>query len=449
MYAGPSASSRTLDYSSFAHLVREAYTHLSDRAFLQAHPLTEMLYGVSPLASEHLHRTLVNAIDWLRPLGPVAQCSVEWRRYRHLQLRYLEGAGTEQIAGELKVSARQARRDHAEALEEVARLLWRRYVHPDQTLASARPDSLVRGMEGRPPSGRASRPANGLTDELTKLAEEAPPGPTSIDELVGGVVQTASRLAESRRVRIVAGIPPGLPSAKANRTVLRQLLLNLVVDLVTHPSTEAVGIHAEREAGSVVITVAVEMGSGEGDEERPQLDPASSASQADILSAEAVDICNRLAQSLSIGLRIEATTGGATAQVRLPVAEVNTLLVVDDNPDVGLLFRRYLVDTDYQVIQARSAGRALKLARELRPTVIFLDVLMPSADGWEILQSLRADPGTARLPVVICSVLPDQDLGLSLGVTDFLHKPITRASLLQTLARFRTAPADTENQRMP
>jgi len=92
------------------------------------------------------------------------------------------------------------------------------------------------------------------------------------------------------------------------------------------------------------------------------------------------------------------------------------------------------------VIQAVSGTRAVALARELHPAVIILDVMIPSQDGWEILERLRADPETRGTPVVICSVLPEQTLALSLGVDQFLPKPVSRSALLAILQRCRSLP---------
>src|SRR6185437_5907402 len=103
----------------------------------------------------------------------------------------------------------------------------------------------------------------------------------------------------------------------------------------------------------------------------------------------------------------------------LPIQHAPTLLLVDDNPDLGILFRRYLSATSYQLVHVRTAERCLSVARDLLPDLVVLDVLLPSHDGWEILSALRADPVTADLRVVICSVIPDHALALSLGVTEF------------------------------
>src|SRR6185503_9266985 len=102
-------------------------------------------------------------------------------------------------------------------------------------------------------------------------------------------------------------------------------------------------------------------------------------------------------------------------------------------PDLGLLFRRYLSNTGYQLVHVRTADRCLRVARELLPHITVLDVLLPSHDGWEILAALRADPVTANLRVVICSVIPDHALALSLGVTEFLAKPVTRQAVAALL----------------
>lgn len=77
---------------------------------------------------------------------------------------------------------------------------------------------------------------------------------------------------------------------------------------------------------------------------------------------------------------------------------------------------------------------------EEKPDAIILDVMLPSADGYEALQTLRSDPITASIPVVVCTVLKQRDLALALGATDFLAKPATQGALLAALARCWVSP---------
>ena len=88
---------------------------------------------------------------------------------------------------------------------------------------------------------------------------------------------------------------------------------------------------------------------------------------------------------------------------------------------------------DYRVVQASTGAAALQLAREVHPDAITLDVLMPSQDGWGLLRTLNGDPDTEQIPVILCSVLPERSLALSLEVAAFLDKPVTREALLAAL----------------
>jgi len=113
------------------------------------------------------------------------------------------------------------------------------------------------------------------------------------------------------------------------------------------------------------------------------------------------------------------------------------VLVVDDDPDVISLFRRYLVEQGYQVIGATDAVEALRLAWEVHPYAITLDICLPDEDGWVVLRALKEDRVTRDIPVIICSVLQDEDTGFSLGASDYLTKPISQEDLLAALARVR------------
>ncbi|MGH2458648.1 MAG: response regulator [Chloroflexota bacterium] len=414
------------DYPAFVHLVHEVYPRLHDRAFLRDHPLTGLLSGGASMSAERLHRTLIDAIEWLRPIGVPSPSSVEWRRYSHLQSRYLEGASPEHIARELQVSPRQARRDHAEALDELARLLWSRFGR-----------AITPSSDPEPARARPAPLADSLDAEISSLNAAASAQPTDAGELITGVVATVSRLAEANAVAISIGTPGSVESIVVNRTALRQLLLHLLSESIVNRPGGSIRIEVAR----LQLALAIQIGVTGGVRPTRRLDdPIAPNEAAPGVWTSAIAVGTRLARSLGATLQSDAQPAGDSVTLTLPIRHGVTLLVVDDNPDVALLFRRYLADTTYRLVQARSAERALRLARELRPEIVILDVLLPSHDGWEILQALRVEPATARIPVVICSVVPDHALAYSLGVSDFLTKPVTRPALLEVLARL-TRPA--------
>jgi CheY-like chemotaxis protein len=110
-----------------------------------------------------------------------------------------------------------------------------------------------------------------------------------------------------------------------------------------------------------------------------------------------------------------------------------TVLIVEDNEGVIRAFKRCLAGAGYHAVGATAGAAALRLARRLKPCAITLDVLMPSQDGWEILQALKEDQATRAIPVIVCSVLDDPGLAETLGAAAYLQKPVAQADLLATL----------------
>jgi CheY-like chemotaxis protein len=110
------------------------------------------------------------------------------------------------------------------------------------------------------------------------------------------------------------------------------------------------------------------------------------------------------------------------------------VLVIDDDPSVRDLAGRALVHQGYAVHTAASGVEGLALARQLRPDVITLDVLMPGMDGWTVLQQLKADAELAPIPVVMMSMLDETDLAQSLGAAASVSKPVGSQKLNDLLA---------------
>ncbi|MDI7275566.1 MAG: response regulator, partial [Anaerolineae bacterium] len=123
------------------------------------------------------------------------------------------------------------------------------------------------------------------------------------------------------------------------------------------------------------------------------------------------------------------------AILNLPAAEQAGVLVIDDNADTLQLFQRYLAGSGYPFVGARDPEQAMALAEHLGPSVIVLDVMLPGVDGWELLGRLREHPKTRGIPVVVCTILPQEQLALALGAAAVLRKPVTRTALLEVLDR--------------
>jgi PAS domain S-box-containing protein len=112
--------------------------------------------------------------------------------------------------------------------------------------------------------------------------------------------------------------------------------------------------------------------------------------------------------------------------------EKKTILVIDDNPDVIELIRKNIGD-EYHVVGHFTGEGAVQKARELRPTAITLDIMMPGKDGWEVLQELKKDPAVQDIPVIILSIVDEKKIGFSLGATEYMVKPVDKKLLLHKL----------------
>ncbi len=113
------------------------------------------------------------------------------------------------------------------------------------------------------------------------------------------------------------------------------------------------------------------------------------------------------------------------------------ILVIDDDVTTHELIRNYLEPKGIQVLVADDPEVGLKLAKQHQPQGIILDVVMANLNGWTVLTCLKADPDLASIPVIMATILDDQSMGFSLGVTDFLVKPIQRQQLENLLAKYQ------------
>lgn len=115
-----------------------------------------------------------------------------------------------------------------------------------------------------------------------------------------------------------------------------------------------------------------------------------------------------------------------------------TLLLVEDEGPLRANLQRFLTAEGYAVITAVDGAEGIRVARESRPDLIICDVLMPQVDGYQLLAALRADPETARLPLIFISASADRDdrlRGLKHGAHDYITKPFKLEQLLNAVRK--------------
>jgi signal transduction histidine kinase/CheY-like chemotaxis protein len=123
--------------------------------------------------------------------------------------------------------------------------------------------------------------------------------------------------------------------------------------------------------------------------------------------------------------------------------QAHTMLVIDDDPAVRELLPRCLAPAGMSVVTAASGEEGLRLAKELHPDMITLDVLMPGMDGWTVLTALKAAPDLADIPVIMLSIMDDPGKGFVLGASDYLVKPIDNKRLMALVDTYAYGRAST------
>ena len=137
-------------------------------------------------------------------------------------------------------------------------------------------------------------------------------------------------------------------------------------------------------------------------------------------------------------LPIKALADPASSQVldqQQPRGKEEIVLIIDDDPLICELMQRNLEGGGIATRTAHDGIEGLRMARELQPSAIVLDVLMPVIDGWAVLATLKTDPLTSKIPVIMASVLDERQRGLTMGADDYVSKPVTRELMAQLLQK--------------
>ena len=115
-----------------------------------------------------------------------------------------------------------------------------------------------------------------------------------------------------------------------------------------------------------------------------------------------------------------------------------TVLVIEDEAPIRANLERFLKAEGYAVLAASDGAGGIAAAREQRPDIIICDILMPRVDGFSVLAELRADTGTARIPLIFLTASADKEdrqRGLASGATDYVTKPFKLAELLGVIRK--------------
>jgi CheY-like chemotaxis protein len=367
--------------------IRDALDRLFDLAFLRHHVHAACIQGRYDDGTA-FQEACLNVIKQLKPPLNVPTSSPAWRIYNVLNLRYVQGLSQAETAAQLGIGPRQMRREQQRAIRAVAVLLF-----PDEE------------------SGGTTTPA-----ETIALSPETPAHEFShLHDLLRSTLLLFNPVLEQQQIHVTLAAPPSMPAVHASQMVLRQLLVSSISWMLRNVNDANVNIEATIERSKIIVTFG-----------KPC--PQADAAQDELATVR------QLAGLIGATMRRDDSPERASLQLDLPTNDARCVLMIDDNLHAIQLVQRYLQQSDdFYLVPVSNPQDALRQVIATYPACILLDVMMPEHDGWELLTLFRAHPDTSKIPIIVSSILKEDELARTLGATAVLTKPFTAAQLITLL----------------
>jgi signal transduction histidine kinase/CheY-like chemotaxis protein len=314
-----------------------------------------------------------------------------------------------------------------------------------------------------------------LVNDLLDLAKieagkvQVRPRECTVEEIFSELRGMLRPLLTTRSPELVFEPPEGIPPLFTDDGKVAQILRNFLSNALKFTEQGEVRVSARMgDDGRAVLFAVADTGLGIAPEDQQRIfDEYTQVETAQRGRPKGVGlglpISRRLAKMLGGCVGVESRPGvGSTFTAAIPVryappeagaepaaaltADVTRrqVLVIEDDAATQLLYEKYLTGSGFEVLPALSIPSAWQVLQRLKPMAIVLDILMPSeSDGWTFLAEVKASEATRDIPVVVVSVLAEQDKGLALGAEDYCVKPVERKWLLARLRDLaRRAPLE-------
>jgi len=393
--------------------LQKALIHLNDPDYQPSDTLY-MLIGSSPQDGVlTIQITILRAIEDLKPSPDTPSTAQTKQFYDLLHKRFVLKLTQEETADHLHISRTSIHRIQRKAVHTLARALWERS-HAEEPIADRWSDQ--RGDEGlgkELPGFQATDWSSQAQSELVSLEKSAPDAVSNVGEVIVNVQELTGALISQLGSHVeVRSLQPNLVAA-VHSSVLSQIFIMVLERLARYGLDGQIMINARLEDGNVKIEFISTI--------TMQDKPSEKELVADILIPE--------------GVSIKACVDDAQVfvYIKLPSADKVTVLVVDDNPDMALFYRRSTERTRYHIVHVMKGQGLFETIEAVTPDIIVLDIMLPDVDGWRLLMRLHQNPATQSIPVIICSVVREDQLALSLGAVIYLPKPVRPRQFIQAL----------------
>ena len=275
-----------------------------------------------------------------------------------------------------------------------------------------------------------------------------------VDGVVNQVVAAIEAQAVEKGVSLRSNVPHDLPNVIADPDRVIQIVTNLVANAYQYTPTGGEIVVSARVHGDEMHISVRDTGIGIARKDQEKIfnrffradDPLVQETPGTGLG---LSIVKSLVEIHGGQIWVESELGeGSTFVFTLPTVETRRaaqvrreeperaptkVLVIEDDLDVAKLIKLHLAGDGRDVLIVQQGSKALEMAQREHPDLITLDILLPDADGFAVLEELKSNPATREIPVIVVSVLPDREESLRLGATDYVAKPIDEQRLLRAV----------------
>ena len=294
--------------------------------------------------------------------------------------------------------------------------------------------------------------------------------PISVSQIIEQATAATLALFEAKKLKLFLELEEELPEIMGDRDRLIQVLINLISNAIKFTPEGSVICRVRRTENAIALSI-IDSGIGIAESDQPQVfeqfrQIGNTLTDRPKGTGLGLPICKQIVEHHGGTIWVESELGKgsnfsftlpiptgttvelnkidldmATRQLKEPVVAVppsstaqnKTILVVDDEAPIRKLLREQLETEGYIVKEAKDGMDAIKQVRKKSPDLIILDVMMPQITGFDVAAILKNNPETREIPIIILSIVGEEERGYRLGADKYLAKPIDTEALLKEI----------------
>ena len=386
------------EFLTFKEAIRTVLIHLYDPDFEVPEALCAIFDCEWVPGSRIVQEKILAAIAELGPGTSAPSAERDRRYFDALYLHYNRRMTQEEVANHLHLSVRHLQRTQNEAIHLLSGKLWKFHLE-----GSASKEKLNQAEDWRAQAAQ----------EVSLVRESAPNITADIESVIQSVLALDAFMVSAHGIHLEIGSLQSALTTTVHPSILRQTLISAISCLAPAIHSKVLKFYSILESGRIKITLTGPV--------------------AKSFNPNTAELTREILLTSEMNLEVICKNELIYLHIRVPMVGERTVLVVEDNPDMVYFYRRCTSGTTYNLHHISAGSEIFQAIETHQPDIILLDVMLPDMDGWQLLTHLHERVLSRGIPVVVCSVVKEENLALALGACVFLTKPVQPQRLVEAL----------------